>query len=150
MHKIDPTSLVTCFLVVSHFTVAFFVVNMFLCLSIFCLKTFTALQTSVLVLSSSPCTIDGALGHIDSDVLCQERPATQESPFVESGMYRNIYCRFFFECTSIVGVFVVSFEALKLTPFALNFLHTTLRCLVLGVFRLFGDLFNHDVHRTYP
>ena len=118
MHKIDPTSLVTCFLVVSHFTVAFFVVNMFLCLSIFCLKTFTALQTSILVLSNSPCTIDGALDHIGSDVKCQERPATQECPFVESGMYRKCIVDSSLS-VQVLWVFLCCLlKHLKLTPFA--------------------------------
>jgi len=81
-------------LAVSHFAVAFFGRQYcFVYLSIYCLKTFTALQTSVLVLSNSPpCTIDGALEHIDSDVLCQERPATQECPIFETGMYRKMFC----------------------------------------------------------
>ena len=87
MHKIDPTffGYVSWLFYIS--LLLFLVVNIYLCLSINGLKTFTALQTSILVLSNSPCTIDGALDHIGFDVLCQERPATQECPFVETGMY---------------------------------------------------------------
>ena len=47
--------------------------------------------------SESSRTIGGALDHIDSDVLCQER---QECPFVETGMFKNNDCI----CTSIAAL----------------------------------------------
>ena len=55
------------------------------------------------VRSESSRTIGGALDHIDSDVLCQER---RECPFVETGMFKNNDCT----CTSIAALTLTLFK----------------------------------------